>query len=311
MRKLLTFLIALGAIVFAVVAPVGATGRLLLAAPKPVVGCSQATTFLARTTGLSGTETTAYTNLICGLVSDGIITGTMNGANSGSGACGSLLDALYIFATNNTTTANLNLCGTSYTLTPSNTPTFMADNGYTGNASNMQLSTNFTPTSATTPNYSQNSASMGAYVLNSRTTTQTYASIGAKQLSGTFYSYVQNYRTSGANNVNVEMNGTTFPFGTASPANAQGFTAVVRASSTAISAYKNNNSTPFINAVADTSQGNMNVSISILNANGLSSGFSADQISAAFIGGGLTGAQWLAISTRVNNYMTALGVNVY
>ena len=36
MRKLLTFLIALGAIVFAVVAPVSANGVLILAGPKPV-----------------------------------------------------------------------------------------------------------------------------------------------------------------------------------------------------------------------------------------------------------------------------------
>src|SRR5229473_5562637 len=63
-------------------------------AQAPGGGCSQATTFLARTSGLSGTETTAYTNLICGLVTDGVYPS---------------LDALYIFATNTTTTANLNL----------------------------------------------------------------------------------------------------------------------------------------------------------------------------------------------------------
>src|ERR1039457_3408340 len=78
---------------------------------------AQTTAFLARTSGLSGTETTAYTNLINGLVSDGTW---------------SLLDALYIFATNSTTTANLNLISTSFGLTQHGTVTFSADHGYTG-----------------------------------------------------------------------------------------------------------------------------------------------------------------------------------
>jgi hypothetical protein len=77
MRKLLTFLIALGAIVFAVGAP--ALAQIGVAFPGPGMpaanagpppGCSQATAFLARTSGLDGTHTMAYTNLICGLVTD-------------------------------------------------------------------------------------------------------------------------------------------------------------------------------------------------------------------------------------------------
>ena len=65
-------------------------------------GCSAATTFLARTSGLSGTETTAYTTMICGMITDGTW---------------SLFDGLYVFATNTKTTAKLNLVSTSYGLT--------------------------------------------------------------------------------------------------------------------------------------------------------------------------------------------------
>ena len=53
---------------------------------------AQTTAFLARTSGLSGPETSAYTRMINGMVADGTW---------------ALLDALYVFATNNTTTANL------------------------------------------------------------------------------------------------------------------------------------------------------------------------------------------------------------
>src|SRR5450432_1150166 len=104
MRKLLTFLIALGAVVgvtansLAQMMTTGVGSTKLSVAPTCTPG-TQATNFLARTSGLNATETYAYCVMINGLVSDGIITGTMNGANSGSGACGSLLDALYILAT--------------------------------------------------------------------------------------------------------------------------------------------------------------------------------------------------------------------
>ena len=309
MKKLLLTL----ALCLATLTPVQSAGVLFLAQAPSGGACvpgTQATNFLARTSGLSTPETNAYCTLINGLVSDGIITGTMNGANSGSGACGSLLDALYIFATNTATTANLNLCGTSYTITPTSSPTFTADQGYTGNAATSFLNTNFNPSTATTPNFVQNSASLGAYILTNRTTTQTYASIGN---GATPYAYVEPYRVSGANNVNLELNGATFPFATASPATSQGFTGVVRTVSTSINGYKNNSSTPFGSALADNSTGVKNASMSILQATNVGSTFSSDQTAAAFIGAGITGAQWLAISTRVNNFMSQLAtpINVY
>lgn len=79
-------------------------------------GCSQATTFLARGT-FDGTHTTAYTNLICGLVTDGLW---------------SKADALVILGTQNTTVAALNLPSTSFTPTITGSPAFTADKGYLG-----------------------------------------------------------------------------------------------------------------------------------------------------------------------------------
>jgi hypothetical protein len=48
-----------------------------------------------------------------------------------------------------------------------------------------------------------------------------------------------------------------------------------------------------------------------IGANGGSYDYSADQISAAFIGGGLNSTQAAAISSRINAYMTSLSINVY
>src|SRR5882672_3340849 len=114
----------------------------------------QTTAFLARTSGLSGTETAAYKVLINGLVADGVF---------------SLLDALYILATNTTTTANLNLISTSFGLTQTGSVTFSADHGYNGDGSTGFLSTGFTPNVGGTQ-LTQNSASLGVYVLTNRTT---------------------------------------------------------------------------------------------------------------------------------------------
>jgi hypothetical protein len=84
--------------------------------------------------------------MICGMVTDGTW---------------SLLDALYIFATNNTTTANLNLVSTSFGITQVGTVTFAADTGYTGDGSTGALGTNFNPNVVSGVNYSLNSASFG------------------------------------------------------------------------------------------------------------------------------------------------------
>src|ERR1700676_927047 len=92
---------------------------------KAASGCAAATAFLARTSGLSGTETTAYTTMICGMITDGV------GCSAWRGSGGNL-DALYIFATKDTTTAELNLCSTSFSITPRASNTFTADTGWAG-----------------------------------------------------------------------------------------------------------------------------------------------------------------------------------
>jgi hypothetical protein len=96
-------------------------------------GCTQATNFLARATGMDSTHNTAFTTMICGLVTDGVITGSMSGsATSGAAACGSLLDILYIFATDTNPHSLLNLCSKSFTATVNTSPTFIANAGWTG-----------------------------------------------------------------------------------------------------------------------------------------------------------------------------------
>jgi hypothetical protein len=148
MRKLLTCLIV--SLWFAYV-PAHANMMMTGVGGPPLVPCTpstQASTFLARTSGLNATETNAYCNLINGLVADGIWTS---------------FDAIYVLATNTTTTAALNLVSTSFSLLTVGSPTFTADRGYTGAAS-AALNTQF-DTTVGGRNYTQNSASLWAWTL--------------------------------------------------------------------------------------------------------------------------------------------------
>src|SRR5216684_5171367 len=294
MKKLASIFVALFSLVWL-------TGAGWLPLANSGAGCSQATTFLARTSGLSGNETTAYTTMICGLVTDGIITGNLSGA----AGCGTVLDALYIFATNTTTTANLNICGTNFSLTGATPPTFSADHGYTGNGTTQFLDTGFNPSTAT-GRWTLNSASLGVYTLTNRASNSSVQS-GAADATGFSYVAVLNSATTAA----TEMNGFTFG-NTTNNSLSQGFTATSRTISTGIDTYKNASSTTLGTLTdASTNLPNRTVFICGYNNAGTLTSPTTDQIAAEFFGAGITGAQFLLISNRVNAYMTALSINVY
>ena len=251
---------------------------------------AQTTAFLARTSGLSGTETNAYKALINGLVSDGNF---------------ALLDALYIFATNTTTTANLNLISTSFGLTKTGTVTFAADVGYTGDGSTGFLDTGFIPQTGGT-NFVLNSASMGSYILTNRAAN---TSIIMSNDNAVTFDIIQPF--SAGNVVQWDVNDATFP--TAAIASSRQALAITRTASNATAVYANGNTTA-IGTSAAASVGPLSGASMVFfarNSNGTKSAFSSDQAAAFFFGGALTATQSVAINNRINTYMTALGINVY
>lgn len=247
--------------------------------------CAQATTFLARTSGLSGTQSTAYQNLICGMVADGTW---------------GLMDGLYVFATNSTTTANLNLVSTSFGLTAHGTATFTANSGYTGDATAAYFDSGFNPNTAG-GNWAQNSTSLGSCVLNSRTASQGYATLGA---AFNAFAYIQpQFSGTGSS---FELGGNTFP--TSTNANAQGSMIISRTTSAAIALYQNGTSiaTPTDASLA-LSQINENVFILAYDNTGTPTSFTGDQVGYAFWGAGLNSTQVTNVYTRLHNYMSAVG----
>lgn len=272
--------------------------------PKQVVsgGCSQATAFLARTSGLSGTETTAYTNMICGMVTDGVW---------------SKLDILYIFATNTTTTAKLNLVNSSFTATYNGTPPeatqFSADHGYTGDGSTVWLNTGWTP-STSAVNYTTTGGAAGAYILNNRTTISGAVSFGCIQ-GGFGNAMVIFPFNTGSNQGEVQANNSSASFPSFG-ATAQGMTAYNITSSGNETFYRNASSvgTATVANSGLCNSGSLAVFVANLTGapfTGSGYAFSADQISALYLGGGMSGADILNVHSRVNTFMTALGVNVY
>lgn len=108
--------------------------------------------FIARTSGLDATHQNAYAALLNGLTTDGLFN---------SDGTSSYLDALYLFATADQTTALLNLVSASYTATKTGTPTFTANNGYVGSTGNY-INTNFNASTAAGL-YAQNSAHISVW----------------------------------------------------------------------------------------------------------------------------------------------------
>lgn len=252
--------------------------------------CSQATAFLARN---GGANSAATTTLICGMVTDGTF---------------ALLDALYIFATDTTAHASLNLISTNYTLIPHGTLTFTANTGWAGDGSTGYADTQFNPATAVSSKYSLNSGSLGLY---DRSTPGAGSVMGMGASDATEFSTIF-YGGTGATVGDINSN--NFPnLGNLAAGN-QGAITLTRNGST-INSYWNGNPTA-IGASNEASVGLVNQNIFVFAANwpGPSSSpslFTTDQLSAAWIGAGLTGIQAATIENRINNYLITLGKNVY
>jgi hypothetical protein len=89
-----------------------------------------------------------------------VITGNLSGA----AGCGSYLNGLYILAQQNASDAVLNLCGTSFTVSPS-TATFTSYKGYSSFPTN-GIDTGFNPSSSSGSLFTDANASMGAWAYN-------------------------------------------------------------------------------------------------------------------------------------------------
>ena len=246
----------------------------------------QALAYLARTVGGNeGGNGTNIANLIDGLVADGVW---------------AKLDALYVLAQQNQTDALLNLVGTSYTATIGGSTPFAAYQGFTGGAG--IIDTGFNPATATSPNFTQNSASMGVWVLNSRASGAAYYEIGNN--TGVAGAGISPFYNSGGSQ--TPLNDLTYP-AYSGVTNAQGAWSLDRSASASSVYYKNGASVATM-AASSTGVASTNVWILGLNNNGTTLDPTSDQVAEAHIGASLGSAGQLALYNRLRTYMTAVGV---
>ena len=240
---------------------------------------SQALAYLARTVGGNeGGNAANITTLIDGLVSDGVW---------------SKLDALYVLAQQNGTDALLNLIGTSYTATV-NAATFTAYRGYSAFGTN-GVSTGFNPSTAPSPQFTQNSASVGFWAnsisvsggidFGEFNTGGTNNTILAADYTGGYFIPRINWSSA----LSITTPGTS------------GLYVADRPSSSQRVAYYNGGS---LGTASDTASAVDNVIFTIGYSNVF--GPTLNPISAAFIGASLGAAGQLALYNRLSTYMTAV-----
>jgi len=247
---------------------------------------SDSAVFLARTSGLDTTHTNAYTALIDGLVADGVW---------------AKLDVLHVFATQNSTTALLNLVSSSYTADAIGSPTFTADRGFTGSegSTTVYVRPNFIPSSAPSPKFIRDSAHISTWNVTNATSGGMPMGVFDASKTGMHVKYSDG-------NTYFYINGGNSTPGTAM-ANASGHLIANRSSGTAVQGYKNGAS---IVTFSDASGAVAGYHMIYLAANqfGNPTLGSSHQLAMCSIGSSLNSTEATAFYNRLRTYMTAVGV---
>ena len=181
---------------------------------------------------------------------------------------------------------------------PINSPTFTANQGYTGNSGTMYLDSGYNP--SLDPNVTQNSFSMGVFYWNDLTAVSTI------ELGNTNSSYggrnISNLQTARVN-ASTSFNAST----TITASGSRGAHAVSRINSTTCRFY--NEGVAVGSDVANSSVGvsNENMFICARNTAGTPVSFTGRTVSAVWAGATFTDAEQLIIANALNAYMTAKG----
>lgn len=202
------------------------------------------------------------------------------------------LDCFYMLAAAASDQALLNWKGTSFSCTVGGTITFTADRGYAGNGTDGRLDTGFNPTTAPTPFYGLNSASIGVY---SRTNTNAQPAMGNEN------SFIIP-RNSGNTWARLNRPNTI----TATNANGSGYFHAFRVASGEFRTRSRGVTT--LTATASTADANQNIWICAYNA--AAPAYGTLQISHAYIGGGLTEAEVIALEDIVTSHLARIGAAV-
>lgn len=260
-------------------------------ASTPITGCTEGNAFIARTSGLDALHINAYQDFICGLVADGIF---------------SKFDIIYIFATQDSTTAGLNLVSTSYPAIVHGVPAFVADRGYTGvsGSATIYIDTGFNPTIAASPKYVLNSAHISGWSLTNVQSGD--ALLGAFDAGPSNHTYILPWFTgTGLTYFRVNLASSTSDVGPPTGDSRGHFLATRSAVNTELG-YINGVNAP-VSGTVTSGLTNNNLYVLGTNNNGTPSG-AAFQETMASVGSDLNATNELNFYNRLRTYMTTVGV---
>lgn len=254
-------------------------------------GGTTASNFLARTSGLDATHIAAYTALLNGLDADGLT---------------AKLDMLHIYATQTSATALLNLISTSYTGVIHGSPNFTADQGFasTESGSTDYIDTQFTPATATSPKYVQDSAHITCTNLTDATSSRACIGVNDTASSVTFLVC----RDASLGQVQVGINSASIAQVTNS-GSAVGFYACVRPDNAKILAYKSGSGVTSNVSATSTPVANRNL-ITLGSNNSGTIATTALRVAHASIGASLSATDVANYHSRIVTYMAAVGATI-
>lgn len=208
-----------------------------------------------------------------------------------------LLDRLPILASPTAQSARLDARSPAKSLSAVNVPTFTADRGYSGD--NVSAYLDFgEPFAFAGANFSQNSASLGAWVNQQGSGNGEKPTIGC---AGASFAKLSGRNNAG--NANYKINDNTLTALEINPVTRLGHRAASRTSAANKAGYVNG--TPVgSTAVASTAPATVNGAL-LRDV----STYSADRIAVAYSGGALSDAQHAALHARLNTFLTAIGAN--
>jgi hypothetical protein len=228
-----------------------------------------------------------------GLYND-VFLGLKTGAVSGSNIYAKI-DALWLIAAHEASTAVLNLKGASYSLTPSGglgAGDFTTDRGYVGDGAGKYLDTNFADNTAAV-NWSQDSASLGVWINQDNGATDPVSGVTSTAQTRL------NHNSGGT--VNARIHGTVQAT-TTGGVNRLGFLVGVRVSSSTVNLYRAGVS--IATTGASTSAAPVIATLRLLQS---SVGTTNDRVAAGVIAGALTANENIDLYNALNAYLTAVG----
>jgi hypothetical protein len=204
------------------------------------------------------------------------------------------LDALYAFAAADSQAAKINWKAPgTFNCTEVNAPAFTVDRGFTG-ASTKYLDSGFNGTTAPSPKYLLNDASIFGWSLTSAADASAMIGQDAGSTAAMWPKESSTGNVFGRINCGNINTGVTLT--------GLGLTGVSRTGATTVKFYRDGAS---IHSAATASTAVINYSIKFLTAD---AGYWAGQIAAGGIGGGMTDADNTALYNALRTYMTGVGV---